>query len=329
MRAWIGALLVVLLTVGACSSSQPSSSADKAAKEPGWNVREIYPTRPGGMEWYSSWDDSRGDPWVETVQTNGHFVVHPDDGVMSLSGETLRMYVRSPHQVRQWTGAVEVTIYAMRVPGQTEHAPPYSGIVSDVRTNHGTVGNIHVDPCDSRGLFARLRFDGYADFGKEVRHPRTVPRHERRIFRGEMPSGEWIGYKHVVYDTEDGLGTVQELWMDDADFGQSWELVNRIVDRGRTWGRGEEPCAPGIDPALPLLGGTTRAGSESGRPNISVMFRADSLGPQGGLEYRWASIREVEVQQCIGEQRLGVLAGPGGCSADFHSGNDLRDLEGQ
>jgi hypothetical protein len=201
------------------------------------------------------------------------------------------MYILDPERTDQWTGALEVTVYARLRPG-TKVSDPWSGIVTDVRTNHGsTSGDLEANPCDSRGLFARLRVDGYADFGKEVRHPKTVARNERRIWDGGMPRGQWIGYKHIVYDT--AAGVVQELWADFPGRGQQWVIINKIVDQGGSWGRGEKPCARGVDPTMQLHGGTSRKGSESGLPNVAVLFRADEISAGGALEYRWASVREV------------------------------------
>jgi len=206
----------------------------------------------------------------------------------------VRMYVLDPRRREQWTGALEVTVYARRIPGAGV-GDPWSGIVTAVRTNHGSAGDLESHPCDSRALLARLRFDGQADFGKEVNHPNTISRNAREIWQGGMPDGQWIGYKHIVYDTEKGVA--QELWVDFPGEGQHWVKVNKVLDRGTTWGRGEDSCARGIDPALPLRGGTTRVGSETGLPNVAVLFRVDDISEDGGLEYRYASVREVQTPQ--------------------------------
>jgi hypothetical protein len=271
-------------TTSSAAGDELTDSSDR------FGVKKKYPTRPGGMVWYSNWQSDTEDPWVTRIG-NARYEVE-DGGVLSLSGETMRMYIHDPAEKRQWTGDVEVTVYAKRVPDQTKNSPEYTGIVSDVRTNHGTVGNVEQDPCDSRGLFARLRFDGTADFGKEVRHPNTVATDAVGVWDGGMPEDEWIGYKQVVYTTEQGV--VQELWVDFPGEGEKWVLINQHVDTGHGWGAGERSCRKGIRPDLPLLGGTSRQGSESGLPNISVLLRADDLG-DGGLEYRWASVRQVEV----------------------------------
>lgn len=242
----------------------------------------LYPSRPGGMSWYL--DPARGvegDPWLEVNGVDAHYDVD-DAGVVSVRGDAARLYVRHPSRdsAHQWRD-VEVTAYVMRV---QDEGIPYSGMTSVVRANHGVVGALGNHPCDSRGLSARLRNDGYADFGKETAHPNTAATASTRVWAHGLPHGRWIGYKHVVYDIPGGVR--QELWVDDAD--GDWRMVDAHEDRGGTWG--DVPCAPGVDPTLPLDGRPDRLGSESRLPNISVYFRADGVQR---LRYRDLSVREI------------------------------------
>jgi len=298
-RVAVLGLVAALGITWACTSTSDShpNSSDKAAQtrpvfpETPQVVQKLRPDRPDGMVWQSDWSDTSNDPWVVWYDTGASHVIDPNTGTLTVGGDTVRMYVRNPDKQTQWTGALEVTVYARRLAAGDGEAPPYSGIVTDVRTNHGTVhGSLEKNPCDSRGMSARLRFDGRSDFGKEISHPKTVSRHERRIWDGGMPIDVWIGYKQLIYDDDNKV--VQELYVDFPGEGQNWVLVNRNVDRGG-WGRDEKSCAKGINPTLQLFGGTERPGSETGLPNIAVLFRVDGLDQAGGLEYRSASVREV------------------------------------
>ena len=273
-----GAALVAVAAVGAAATTVH-------APQP------MHPLSENTMEWIADWDGGNvfDDPWLERGSPDVRYEV--DNGELRITGDVHRLYVRDPRGEKQW-GDVEVTVYFKRV---ADDDIPYSGMTSVVRANHlETSGSA---PCDTRGLSARLRNDGTVDFGKEVSHPKTVATGQQQVWPGGLPRDEWIGYKHIVYDTEDGV--VQEVWVDtnEGRDGGDWELVASHVDDflSPSWGAGESPCAAGVDPALPLTNDTYREGSESGKPNLAVYFRADGLW-KNGLVYKWASVREITVE---------------------------------
>lgn len=283
--AAISLIIVVMVNHSTTIPETPSAPVPPA-------VKNLYPSQPDGMSWRANWDTGAdegwsNDPWVR--------VGAPDDvdyrsanGVLYVSGETSRFYVLDPEKKRQW-GNIEVTVYGKRVQDDDVF---YSGIVTSVRTNHGMSAPIEDAPCDSRGLSARLRFDGSADFGKETNHPTTIATPALQLFADGLPYNQWIGYKHVVYDINGGTGTHQELWMDLANGkdGGDWKLIASHDDHYGD-GFGEEACAEGIDPTWPMVQGI-RPGSESGKPNLSILLRADGIGADG-LEYRDFSVREI------------------------------------
>ena len=172
------------------------------------HVRSLSSTRTprAGTRGTPSWQtgqDPLNDPWLTRGSDDIAYRVEGD--VLNITGQTHRLYIRDPELEKQWED-VEVTVYAKRV---ADDDIPYSGIVSAVRTDHGTTGPLDANPCDSRGLSARLRNDGDVDFGKETVHPTTIATDPVSLFPDGLPKDRWIGYKHVVYDIQDGTGTRQ------------------------------------------------------------------------------------------------------------------------
>lgn len=276
------------------SGGEPTGN-EGVGRDP-FGVRMLYASLPGGREWYANWDDfPRGfeqsdpeDAWFDTNHGDAYFDVR-GDGTLKISGSTPRAYVHDPDRVEPWRN-VEITVYFRRV---ADSDVSYAGLAAYARTNHGTTDPEAENPCDTRGLGARMRYDGAADFEKETRHPDAVSASRVALWPDGMPFDTWFGYKYVVYDLPNGA-VKMELYLDESDgeAGGTWQLVNEFTDTGDNFGVDGTPCEEGIDPALPLTADSDRPGSESGNPNATIYFRSDDVGTDG-LWYKKASVREI------------------------------------
>jgi hypothetical protein len=236
----------------------------------GFEAGELYPTKPGGREWFFNATEPRDGLVISPAAAS---LYGKPDGSWQIGRETgsanagLRMYVISPDgwQDVEMTGYVKLMSHTF-----------VEEFAWAVRSGRHTES----DQCDGTAYYGALSFGGQAWFQKKLFHAvddsgYTSRRHSSMTI--DPLEDRWVGIKMVAYNVENGVKL--ELWVDDrAD--NSWSKIAETTDSGGWSSRGES-CGRESDHMI-------------SEPRPRVMFRVDNAT----FEFRDLSVREIALEKC-------------------------------
>jgi hypothetical protein len=276
-----------------CSNSQTGKESDNnhppamPQKDPDKSgIREIYPTKPNGEEWFirpsHPEKDPRFSPQTGLIpNSDGSFKIKSTKvrmGVFTSSGykpnliETLdhskiasKGYMQSPNDWRD----VEITGYIKLNSGSGDNFAWYAR--GGRHTGFGSP-----EGCEGVAYKGDLYFDGQTRWTKEQWHTGGYVFSDYLKGTGSI-KGKWVGFKSIMYNIDHSgkAGVKLEIWLDKENTNQ-WIKVNERVDTGG-WGNNGREC-----------GGTPDQIITWGGPIAS--FRWDSASD---VDIRDFSVREI------------------------------------
>jgi hypothetical protein len=276
-----------------CSNSQTGKESDNnhppamPQKDPDKSgIREIYPTKPNGEEWFirpsHPEKDPRFSPQTGLIpNSDGSFKIKSTKvrmGVFTSSGykpnliQTLdhskiasKGYMQSPNDWRD----VEITGYIKLNSGSGDNFAWYAR--GGRHTGFGSP-----EGCEGVAYKGDLYFDGQTRWTKEQWHTGGYVFSDYLKGTGSI-KGKWVGFKSIMYNIDHSgkAGVKLEIWLDKENTNQ-WIKVNERVDTGG-WGNNGREC-----------GGTPDQIITWGGPIAS--FRWDSASD---VDIRDFSVREI------------------------------------
>jgi hypothetical protein len=188
-----------------------------------FGIKEIYPTKPGGREWFLNADDPRSDGLFYI--TSNKNITRQNDGSWLINSSEVRMNVDTPPGVAQWKN-VEITGYARIL----------SVIDSNKETDlawyarSGRHSNEH--PCEGTGLIGGIHTDGTVEWKKEIlfREGYTDGRAKAKVVVDPI-IGRWIGWKVVIYNINNNTAVKMESYIDNRNTNY-WVQVTDLIDNG-------------------------------------------------------------------------------------------------
>lgn len=199
----------------------PSNNSSKG--EDIFGIKEIYPTRPDGREWFLNSEDPRSDGIFYI--TSDKNITRQSDGSWLINSSEVRMNVDTPPGLSEWKN-VEITGYTRILsvidPSKENDLAWFAR--SGIHSNKS--------PCEGTGLIGGIHTDGTVEWKKEIlfREGYTDGRDKAKVVVDPI-IGRWIGWKVVMYNTNNNSAVKMESYIDNKDTNY-WVQVTNLTDNG-------------------------------------------------------------------------------------------------
>jgi hypothetical protein len=199
----------------------PSNNSSKG--EDIFGIKEIYPTRPDGREWFLNSEDPRSDGIFYI--TSDKNITKQSDGSWLINSSEVRMNVDTTPGLSEWKN-VEITGYARILsvidPSKENDLAWFAR--SGIHSNKS--------PCEGTGLIGGIHTDGTVEWKKEIlfREGYTDGRDKAKVVVDPI-IGRWIGWKVVMYNTNNNSAVKMESYIDNKDTNY-WVQVTNLTDNG-------------------------------------------------------------------------------------------------
>ena len=199
----------------------PSNNSSKGGDI--FGIKEIYRTRPEGREWFLNSEDPRSDGIFYI--TSDKNITKQNDGSWLINSSEVRMNVDTPPGLSEWKN-VEITGYARILsvidPSKENDLAWFAR--SGIHSNKS--------PCEGTGLIGGIHTDGTVEWKKEIlfREGYTDGRAKAKVVVDPI-IGRWIGWKVVMYNTNNNSAVKMESYIDNKDTNY-WVQVTNLTDNG-------------------------------------------------------------------------------------------------
>jgi hypothetical protein len=192
-----------------------------------FKVKEIYPTKQNGREWFINVDDPTADGIFDpqsklTQQPDGSWQIKGRGGSGKYEDQ-VRMNVNTPKGEQQWKN-VEITGYTKVISAES----------SKDRLDWYARGARHSSgvPCEGTSLKGNIRVNGEVFWQKEIWHTGGYTNEKARaVATDNSLLDRWIGWKVVIYNINNDKAVKMESYIDDKN-NNNWKKVTELIDKG-------------------------------------------------------------------------------------------------
>ncbi|MGE5683673.1 MAG: hypothetical protein ACM3ZS_00840 [Nitrososphaerota archaeon] len=242
-----------------------------------FGIREIYPTKENGREWYLNMENPKEDEHFSiTFDPN---ITRQEDGSWRISTPVVRMNVNTLEGETNWKN-VEMTGYA-KIAGVIANSS--NKVIENDLTWYARGGKHNQEiPCEATAYMGGLYDNGKVGWKKELWFVGgyTDERQSEKVTNSLVD--RWVGWKVVMYNINDNSEVKLESYIDNTNTNY-WIKVTDLVDDGGWYAKMPDShffdaeCSKDKDFII------TNSGS-------TATFRSDNLI----WDFKNLSIREIE-----------------------------------
>jgi hypothetical protein len=251
------------------NNSSSYSKLDKFA------IKEIYPTRVGGREWYVNMYNPINDSifFIGPDQS----ITKQNDSSWRISNPEVRMAVTTPQNSKQWKN-VEITGYVKVI--SIKHRD--KGIPEDIAWF--ARGGIHTADarCDGTALIGGIHVDGSVGWKKEIWFTGGYTDELTKARVTNSLIDRWIGWKVVMYNINNNTAVKMESYLDNNNTNH-WVRVTNLTDNGGWYADTSDKKFYSANCGKPKDYVMTNSGPD-------VTFRSDNMI----LDFKNLGVREIQ-----------------------------------
>ncbi|MER5176185.1 MAG: hypothetical protein ABJB76_03705 [Candidatus Nitrosocosmicus sp.] len=257
-----------------------------------FGVKEIYPTKDDGREWFINMQNPKKDP-LFSITSNIPIIRQNNDRSLFINDSNIRMNVITPPGETQWKN-IEMTGYVKAIPTINEITSFASNNVNTNNNNEESKTIVDISwqarggshnsktPCEGTAYHGGIHIDGTVAWKKEIWHTGgyTDARGTNKVTNSI--SDRWIGWKIVIYNIENNQAVKMESYLDDKD-NNEWKKVTNIIDNGGWFANNSDDIFNSAGCGKPKDYVITNGGP-------IATFRSDNIA----LNFKDFSIREIQ-----------------------------------
>ena len=235
-------IVILIIQLSMINTSFSSLSIDNrngnTASDDRFQIKQIYPTKPNGREWYIDMDNPRSDGLFFITSDKNITKQEDEDESWRVNDTTIRMNIDSPSGLQPWKN-VEITGY-VKVVSAINNSNTDNGEYSvndnttepelDFRARSGVHNS--ENPCEGTSMIGLLHADGSIGWKKEIWHTGGYSDEKSRIkVTSEPVLGRWVGWKVVIYNINNETAVKMESYLDNLN-NNYWVKASEIIDDG-------------------------------------------------------------------------------------------------